>query len=158
MDNKEAINWLTRIRDRLMTTSSKQFEALTFAIAALEQREKAFDEWCTDCKEYDHNRNCCPRYNRVIRGAVDEVKQQGWIPCSERLPSAQPEQRYTEEELRVFQHGISLSLLSKRSSQHWQYDEDTATEIKFLERLYEKVVADMRGEQDGRFNQQTGGD
>jgi len=69
------------------------------------------------------------------------------------LPSAQPEQRYTEEELRVFQHGISLSLLSKRSSQHWRYDEDTATEIKFLERLYEKVCADIRGEQDGRFNQ-----
>ncbi len=66
----------------------------------------------------------------------------------EDLPSAQPEQRYTEEELRVFAHGISLSLLSKRSAQHWQYDEDTATEIKFLERLYEKVGADMRGEQD----------
>ncbi len=64
------------------------------------------------------------------------------------LPSAQPEQRYTEEELRVFAHGISLSLLSKRSAQHWQYDEDTATEIEFLERLYEKVGADMRGEQD----------
>jgi hypothetical protein len=64
------------------------------------------------------------------------------------LPSAQPEQRYTEEELRVFQHGISLSLLSKRSSQYWQYDEDTATQIKFLERLDEKVDADMRGEQD----------
>ena len=62
--------------------------------------------------------------------------------------SAQPEQRYTKEELRVFQHGISLSLLSKRSAQHWRYDEDTATEIEFLERLYEKVVADMRGEQD----------
>jgi plasmid stabilization system protein ParE len=67
----------------------------------------------------------------------------------ERLPSAQPEQRYTEEELRVFQHGISLRLLSKRSSQHWQYDEDTATEIKFLERLYEKVGADIRSEHDG---------
>ena len=66
----------------------------------------------------------------------------------ENVPSAQPEQRYTEEELRVFQHGISLSLLSKRSAQHWRYDEDTATEIKFLERLYEKVVADMRGEQE----------
>ena len=65
-----------------------------------------------------------------------------------QLPSAQPEQRYTEEELRVFAHGISLSLLSKRSAQHWRYDEDTATEIKFLERLYEKVVADIRGEQD----------
>ena len=64
------------------------------------------------------------------------------------MPSVQPE-RYTKEELRVFQHGISLSLLSKRSAQHWRYDEDTATEIKFLERLYEKVGADMRGEQDG---------
>jgi len=62
----------------------------------------------------------------------------------EGLPSAEPEQRYTEEELRVFAHGISLSLLSKRSAQHWQYDKDTATEIEFLERLYEKVGADMK--------------
>ena len=68
---------------------------------------------------------------------------------AEQLPSAQPEPRYTEEELRVFAHGISLSLLSKRSAQHWRYDKDTATEIKFLERLYDKVVADMGGEQDG---------
>ena len=43
MENKEAINWLTRIRDRLMTTSSKQFEAMTIAIAALEKQEK--DRW-----------------------------------------------------------------------------------------------------------------
>ena len=93
--------------------------------------------------------------------ALDEVskhyteKGREWHPhvdlmiyAIQDLPSAQPEQRYTEEELRVFQHGISLSLLSKRSAQHWRYDEDTATEIKFLERLYEKVGADMRGEQD----------
>jgi len=66
-----------------------------------------------------------------------------------QLPSAEPKQRYTEEELSVFAHGISLSLLSKRSAQHWHYDEDTATEIKFLERLYDKVVADMGDEQDG---------
>ena len=94
------------------------------------QSEPHYDEWCDDCKEYDKERHCCPRWNRVIR---------------QTLKDAQPEQRYTEEELRVFRHGISLSLLSKRSSQHWQYDEDTATEIKFLERLYEKVSADMRG-------------
>jgi len=43
VENSKAINWLTRIRDRLMTTSSKKFEALTFAIAALEQQEK--DKW-----------------------------------------------------------------------------------------------------------------
>ena len=63
------------------------------------------------------------------------------------METAQPEQRYSKEELMVFKHGISLSLLSKRSSQHWKYDEDTATEIEFLERLYDKVSADMRGEQ-----------
>lgn len=94
-----------------------------------------------------------------VRGYVDEIRKDtvivrndggyfGTVPSeviTGELPSAQPEQRYTEEELRVFQHGISLSLLSKRSAQHWQYDEDTATEIKFLERLYEKVSADMRG-------------
>jgi len=81
----------------------------------------------------------------------DRMTVEGYCAMAERvkaLPSAQPEQRYTEEELRVFQHGISLSLLSKRSAQHWRYDEDTATEIEFLERLYEKVGADMRGEQD----------
>ena len=82
----------------------------------------------------------------AVRKAFESLEQFG---NSEPLPSAQPEQRYTEEELRVFAHGISLSLLSKRSAQHWRYDEDTATEIKFLERLYDKVVADMGDEQDG---------
>lgn len=32
------------------------------------------DEWCTDCKEYDTERNCCPRFNRVIREAVREMR------------------------------------------------------------------------------------
>ena len=44
MTNREAINWLTRIRDRLMTTSSKQFEAMTIAIAALEKQERETQE------------------------------------------------------------------------------------------------------------------
>ena len=44
MEIKEAINWLTRIRDRLMTTRSKQFEAMTIAIAALEKQERETQE------------------------------------------------------------------------------------------------------------------
>jgi hypothetical protein len=65
MENKEAINWLTRIRDRLMTTSSKQFEAMTIAIAAIEQQEK--DRWrqfrCRkttedDCSSFDYIMEC----------------------------------------------------------------------------------------------------
>lgn len=98
---------------------------------AIDALDDYLDEYSGLDEEGYHNEKWC---------AMSEAKM-----VIENLPSAQPEQRYTEEELRVFQHGISLSLLSKRSAQHWRYDEDTATEIKFLERLYEKVSADMRG-------------
>ena len=50
--------------------------------------EYNMDEWCTDCKEYDHERHCCPRFNRVIRETVDEVKSNQWIPCSEKMPES----------------------------------------------------------------------
>lgn len=33
------------------------------------------DEWCIDCKEYDQQKHCCPRWNRVIRETVEEMKQ-----------------------------------------------------------------------------------
>ena len=33
------------------------------------------DEWCHDCKEYDHDKHCCPRHNGVIRKVVEEIKQ-----------------------------------------------------------------------------------
>ena len=33
------------------------------------------DEWCTDCKEYDQERHCCPRFNRVIRTAISEAEK-----------------------------------------------------------------------------------
>ena len=49
---------------------------------------------------------------------------------------------YTEKELDQFLHGISLSLLSKKSAQHWRYDEETAKEIEWLEVLEQKVRAD----------------
>ena len=32
------------------------------------------DEWCTDCKEYDHERHCCPRWNRVIRQTLKDAQ------------------------------------------------------------------------------------
>lgn len=52
-------------------------------------RQRELDEWCTDCREYDNERHCCPRFNRVIRETAEEVRQNAeprWIPCSERLP------------------------------------------------------------------------
>lgn len=32
-------------------------------------------EWCHDCSEYNQDKHCCPRFNRVIRNAVKEVKK-----------------------------------------------------------------------------------
>ena len=45
--------------------------ALDVAIDAL-KREQA-DEWCTDCKEYDTEKKCCPRFNKVIREAMKRI-------------------------------------------------------------------------------------
>ena len=51
------------------------------------QPEYKTDEWCTDCKEYDQEKHCCPRWNRVIRNTLkDAQSEQRWVPCSERLP------------------------------------------------------------------------
>ena len=42
------------------------------------QSEPHYDEWCTDCKEYDQERHCCPRWNRVIRTTLEDLKKRGW--------------------------------------------------------------------------------
>lgn len=68
-------------------------EACKGAIELLEQQPCYNpDEWCHDCSEYNHEKHCCPRYNKVIRGAVEEMKQpkvghwrhyEGMLICSE---------------------------------------------------------------------------
>ena len=98
-------------------------------IEALPSAQPDLDEWCVDCKEYDKEKHHCPRFNRVIREALNDAK---------------PKQ-YTKEELKIFLHGLSLRLLSLRSAQHWQEDEETAKRIVFLAHLYEKVEADLEG-------------
>jgi len=45
------------------------------AINGVPSAQPDFNEWCTDCKEYDQERHCCPRYNRVIREALDAVEK-----------------------------------------------------------------------------------
>lgn len=102
MDNREALDVFRKLADcrdaykadpqcdqrcpncEYYVPSEKVDGAVTLAIAALEQQEKAFDEWCRDCKEYDKEQHCCPRFSKVIRGALDEVEQQRWIPVTEK--------------------------------------------------------------------------
>lgn len=30
--------------------------------------------WCTDCKEYDHEKHYCPRFNSVIAKTIKDLK------------------------------------------------------------------------------------
>lgn len=66
-------------------------DAVIDVIDSLPSVQPDLDETCEDCKEYDSERHCCPRFSRVIKTTVDELRQAAqterkWIPCSERLP------------------------------------------------------------------------
>ncbi len=36
------------------------------------------DEWCDDCAEYDKENHSCPRFNRVIRTTLDDVRKDAY--------------------------------------------------------------------------------
>lgn len=40
------------------------------------QPEQHHDEWCTDCREYDKEKHCCPRFNKVIRTAMEDMRDE----------------------------------------------------------------------------------
>ena len=48
------------------------------------QPEPNYDEWCDSCKEYDKEKHCCPRWNRVIRQTLQDAQPEQrtgrWIP------------------------------------------------------------------------------
>ena len=67
--------------------------ALEKVLEKLPSAQPELNEWCHDCKEYDHDKHCCPRWNRVIRTTLEEAQQvrtemssANWISCRERLP------------------------------------------------------------------------
>lgn len=72
--------------------------------------------------------------------------------CIKRLnkikTADRPQGEFTRREYEQFLHGISLSLLSKRSAQYWGYEEKTAQKIRWLEALEQKVRAKMKGADD----------
>ena len=48
---------------------------------SLSAKSESF-EWCTDCKEYDQEKHCCPRWNKVIKKTIDEMKPE-IVHCGE---------------------------------------------------------------------------
>ena len=45
-------------------------------ISKLPSAESESFEWCTDCKEYDQEKHCCPRWNKVIKNTLVEVERE----------------------------------------------------------------------------------
>ena len=41
------------------------------------------DVWCEDCKEYDKENHKCPRFNRVIRTALEDAGMVSVVRCKE---------------------------------------------------------------------------
>lgn len=57
-------------------------ESMISICKALPSAQPGLDEWCHDCAEYDQERHCCPRFNRVIRETLEEMpmrKRGKWI-------------------------------------------------------------------------------
>jgi len=86
--------------DECERLTKDELDAIYLAIKALEQ-EPCYnpDEWCHDCKEYDHDKHCCPRFNRVIRNTVEEIKEPKtgyWIPVKFRPLTNEEQEEYPD--------------------------------------------------------------
>lgn len=56
--------------------TGKEYEAILVEdIKHLPSAQPDLDEWCTDCKEYDKEKHCCPRFNRVIWEALRDAER-----------------------------------------------------------------------------------
>lgn len=61
---KTVVNYINSAHDKIVNLPS-----------VTPQEPQTF-KWCTDCKEYDQEKHCCPRWSKVIRDTVEEMKQE----------------------------------------------------------------------------------
>lgn len=64
---------LRDVNNHLKSLPSVQPEILACGSGELKVQPEV-DEWCTDCPAYDNEKHNCPRFNRVIRETVEEIK------------------------------------------------------------------------------------
>lgn len=55
-------------------TAIQQLKELGYGLGEKPRTQPDFDEWCYSCKEYDSERHCCPRWNRVIRKTLEDAQ------------------------------------------------------------------------------------
>lgn len=92
MTSSEAVKWITNILADIGQPEHSglwDYEQALSEIKELLESEQHHDEWCTDCKEYDKEKHCCPRFNRVIKTAMEDASR--WIPVEAKLPEDRQE-------------------------------------------------------------------
>ena len=59
-----------------------------------EQYEECYKD-CGECEAYDKEKHHCPKFCKVITEAVKEIEENhnGWIPCTDRLPTPEEYKR-----------------------------------------------------------------
>lgn len=108
IDRDEAIE---AVKTALLSWSSMpqwRDDKIIDVLAELPSAHPELNEWCHDCKEYDAEKGCCPRWGQVIRTALEDAKlEQRWIPCSERLPEPDQICIVTDDErLGAYEYGF----------------------------------------------------
>ena len=83
-----------------------QYESDVANIKALPTaHDYSTDEWCAGCKEYDHEKHCCPRFNRVIRETVEETQERKkgeWV--LQQTQAGESQWRCSECSAEIFTH------------------------------------------------------
>lgn len=89
IDRQAAIEAITIYRNESVMPKM-WYDGMSVAINCIHHLPSAeaynSSEWCTDCKEYDHERKCCPRFNQVIRTALGGRKKGEWEVIDEVSP------------------------------------------------------------------------
>ena len=126
---EKPLNWTDTPEEIQSENDWEMYKTAIEAIPAVELKYNP-DEWCHDCKEYDTENHCCPRWNRVIRrtleenktyadgyhdGQMDERGRNKWIPCSERLPE-ENEAVLTQAN---FKNDVKIAVSSRVDYNYW---------------------------------------
>lgn len=74
ISRKAAINTAEAMWKRCDGDVDDYHALMVESLTVLPSASSGADEWCTDCKEYDQERHCCPRWNRVIRETLADSR------------------------------------------------------------------------------------
>ena len=80
ISRQAAIDAMNILADKMTDDGAVVMQQAVSVVESLPSVHPGTDEWCPDCKEYDSERHCCPRWNRVIKKTLAEqpVRKGKW--------------------------------------------------------------------------------